>query len=111
MLGDGALYEQWRAELRTMARRVQRMRQMLADELRAVGAPAPDGGDWSHVTAQIGMFAYTGMTPEMCDQLTADYNIFLTRDGRISVAGVNSGNVDYIAAAVHDVTKGKSIGA
>ena len=31
------LYEQWRAELRTMARRVQRMRQMLADELRAVG--------------------------------------------------------------------------
>ena len=38
-------------------------------------------------------------------------DIFLTRDGRISVAGVNSGNVDYIASAVHHVTKDASIGA
>ena len=51
------------------------------------------------------------MDAAMCDRLTDEHNIFLTRDGRISVAGVNSGNVDYIAAAVHDVTKGKSIGA
>ena len=57
------------------------------------------------------MFAFTGMDAAMCDRLTDEHNIFLTRDGRISVAGVNSGNVDYIAAAVHDVTKGKSIGA
>ena len=103
MLGDGALYEQWRAELRTMARRVQRMRQMLADELRAVGAPAPDGGDWSHVTAQIGMFAYTGLGAAQVDALRADFHVYLTRDGRMSMAGMKPDDVPLVARAIHAV--------
>ncbi len=28
-----------------------------------------------------------------------------TRNGRISMAGVNSGNVERLAAAIHEVTK------
>jgi aspartate aminotransferase, mitochondrial len=63
----------------------------------------------SHVTEQIGMFAYTGMNSDMCDELTSKYSIFLTRDGRISLAGLNDGNIEYVAKAVHDVTAGKSI--
>ena len=90
-----------------MAVRIDGMRTLLRQEIEAAGSTH----DWSHVTNQIGMFAFTGMDAAMCDRLTDEHNIFLTRDGRISVAGVNSGNVDYIAAAVHDVTKGKSIGA
>jgi len=31
----------------------------------------------------------------------------LTKDGRISVAGVTSGNVDYLAHAMHQVSKWK----
>ena len=103
MLGDGALYAQWRAELRTMARRVQRMRQMLADELRAVGAPSPDGGDWSHVTAQIGMFAYTGLGAAQVDALRADFHVYLTRDGRMSMAGMKPDDVPLVARAIHAV--------
>ena len=61
--------------------------------------------DRRHIIDQIGMFAFTGMDAAMCDRLTDEHDIFFTRDGRISVAGVNSG-IDYIAAAVHDVTKG-----
>lgn len=49
------------------------------------------------------------MTEEMCDALTADYAIYLTRDGRISLAGLNEGNIEYVAQAIHAVTKGKSI--
>lgn len=55
------------------------------------------------------MFAYSGMTEEMCDVLTKDYAIYLTRDGRISLAGLNPGNIEYVADAIHQVTKGKSI--
>lgn len=51
----------------------------------------------------------TGMSSEMCDQLTSKYSIFLTRDGRISLAGLNEGNLEYVARAIHDVTDGKSI--
>jgi aspartate aminotransferase len=55
------------------------------------------------------MLSFAGMSSEMCDQLTSKYSIFLTRDGRISLAGLNEGNIEYVAKAIHDVTDGKSI--
>ena len=67
--------------------------------------------DWSHIASQIGMFAFTGMNSAMCDRLTQEYAIFLTRDGRISLAGLNEGNVAYVAQAVHTVTEGQRITA
>lgn len=45
VLSDAQLFTQWEGELRLMATRVQRMRALLADELRRVGAPSPDGGN------------------------------------------------------------------
>ena len=45
----------------------------------------------------------------MCDELTSKYSIFLTRDGRISLAGLNDSNLEYVAKAVHSVSDGKSI--
>jgi aspartate aminotransferase, mitochondrial len=36
--------------------------------------------------------------------LTREFHIYLTRDGRISIAGINSGNVEYLADAIHSVT-------
>ena len=103
VLGDVSLREQWRGELRLMAGRVQRMRQLLADELRRVGAPSPDGGDWAHVTDQIGMFAYTGLKPEQVDALRADWHVYLTRDGRMSMAGMKPDDVPIVAKAIHAV--------
>lgn len=32
---------------------------------------------------QIGMFCYSGMTPEQVDRLTKEYHIYMTRNGRI----------------------------
>jgi aspartate/tyrosine/aromatic aminotransferase len=52
---------------------------------------------------------FAGMSSDMCDELTSKHFIFLTRDGRISLAGLNENNVAYVAKAVHGVTDGKSI--
>jgi aspartate aminotransferase len=90
-----------------MANRIQSMRTLLVKKLKEAGSTH----DWSHVTGQIGMFAFTGMNSDMCDELTSKYSIFLTRDGRISLAGLNDGNVEYVAGAIHAVTDGKSITA
>ena len=65
----------------------------------AVAGPQP------HITDQIGMFCFTGMTPEQVAKITKDFSIYLTKDGRISVAGISSSNVDYLAHAMHAVTK------
>lgn len=51
------------------------------------------------------MFAFSGMTPEMVDELAAKHSIYMTRNGRISMAGVNTRNVSRLAAAMHEVTK------
>jgi hypothetical protein len=96
VLGDEPLRTQYYAECAAMAERIGAMRKTLRTELEAAGSTH----DWSHVTDQIGMFAFTGMDAGMCDELTATHHIFLTRDGRISVAGLNADNVAYVAKAI-----------
>lgn len=39
------------------------------------------------------MFAYTGLTVEMVTELREKYSIYLVNSGRISIAGINTGNV------------------
>lgn len=105
VLSDDGLTDQYYKECAHMADRILSMRTRLVEAIKAAGSTH----DWSHVTEQIGMFAFTGMSSEMCDQLTDEYAIYLTRDGRISIAGLNDGNLEYVAKAVHSVTDGKSI--
>ena len=88
-----------------MADRIKKMRSRLVEALKAAGSTH----DWSHVASQIGMFAYTGMSPDLCDKLTDEYAIFLTKDGRISIACLNDSNLQYVAEAILAVTNGKSI--
>lgn len=104
-LGDDVLRTQYYAECAQMAHRIGSMRTLLVEKLKEAGSKH----DWSHVTEQIGMFAFTGMSKEMVQKLTAEYSIFMTLDGRISLAGLNDGNVEYVAKAVHSVTDGESI--
>jgi len=42
------------------------------------------------------MFCYTGLSPEQVDELVKEHHVYLTKDGRISVAGVTSQNVQYV---------------
>lgn len=37
--------------------------------------------------------------------MRTEYAIYLTADGRISIAGLNTKNVEYIAKAFHEITK------
>ena len=76
VLGDDALRGQYYGECAAMAERIGGMRKALRAELEAAGSTH----DWGHVTDQIGMFAFTGMNAAMCDELTEDHSIFLTRE-------------------------------
>ncbi|XP_057450909.1 aspartate aminotransferase, mitochondrial [Lotus japonicus] len=101
ILGDPELKTLWLKEVKVMADRIIGMRTTLRDNLEKLGSPLP----WQHITNQIGMFCYTGLTPEQVDRLTNEFHIYLTRNGRISMAGINSGNVAYVANAINEVTK------
>ncbi|KAJ9520181.1 hypothetical protein QJQ45_030104 [Haematococcus lacustris] len=101
VLGDPALMQEWRLELAGMAGRIKQMRAELAGALRALGVP----GDWSFIERQIGMFTFTGLTRPQCEALTARHHVYLTMDGRISMAGLNSAGCKTLAAAIHEVLK------
>lgn len=61
--------------------------------------------NWSHITEQIGMFCYSGLTQEQVEKLKQDAAIYMTKDGRISMVSLTPHNVDYVAKAIHEVTK------
>lgn len=57
------------------------------------------------------MFAFLGITPEQVERLKSEYHVYLTKDGRISVAGVTPDNVKHLAQSLHEVTKDGSQGS
>ncbi|XP_055352213.1 uncharacterized protein LOC129598368 [Paramacrobiotus metropolitanus] len=102
ILNTPDLASQWLKDVKGMAERIIQMRELLAANLKKEGSTR----DWRHITDQIGMFCFTGLTPPQVERLTKEFSIYLTKDGRISMAGVTSKNVAYLAHAIHEVTKG-----
>lgn len=98
IINDRQLCNEWYSEIHSMASRIGSMRQALRTKLEGTR-------DWSHITSQIGMFCYTGLTKEQVDKLINEYHIYLTSDGRISMAGINDTNIDYLAESILAVTK------
>merc|ERR1712139_576040 len=105
VLKNPELEQEWRDELKAMSVRIQDMRKALYDELVRLGTP----GSWKHITDQIGMFSFTGLNPEQSKAMVEKHHIYMLGNGRISMAGVTSGNAKYIAQSIDDVVR--NIGA
>ncbi|KAJ4142480.1 aspartate transaminase aat1 [Fusarium falciforme] len=99
ILNSPTLYKQWLGEVKEMADRIITMRALLKDNLEKLGSKH----DWSHITNQIGMFAYTGLTDKEMTRLAEEFSVYATKDGRISVAGITSENVGRLAEAIYKV--------
>lgn len=82
-----------------MAGRIQTMRKALRDKLEDLKTP----GDWSHIINQIGMFSYTGLSQKQVETLVKEFHIYLPKDARISLCGLNTNNVEYVAQAINEV--------
>ncbi|KAG6878686.1 hypothetical protein C0993_011501 [Termitomyces sp. T159_Od127] len=105
ILNDAALFEEWKADVKTMAGRIIEMRaelhRLLTEELKTPGS-------WEHIVKQIGMFSFTGINAEQSRRLVEEEHIYLTANGRISMAGLNSRNISvvhYVIEAVMSETK------
>jgi aspartate aminotransferase len=103
VLENPDLVKEWHRELKVMSGRMFDMRQGLYNKIVQSGSKH----SWKHVIDQIGMFAYTGLNKEMVEELRNTYGIYMTADGRISICGLNTKNLDYIAESFHAVTKDK----
>ena len=50
--------------------------------------------------------SFTGLNTEQSLALTDKAHIYLTRNGRISMAGLNSHNIRYVAESIDKVVRG-----
>ncbi|KAI0067677.1 hypothetical protein BV25DRAFT_849236 [Artomyces pyxidatus] len=103
ILSTPELYTEWEAEVKGMADRIISMRDRLYNELTHTHKTP---GEWGHIKSQIGMFSFTGLTTPQTQTLAEKAHIYMTKDGRISMAGLNGSNIDYFAESVSKAVKG-----
>ena len=95
VLASDALTDEWKTELEAMRERMHTMRQQLVAKL---GELRPDV-DFSYLATQVGMFSYTGFSPEQIKRLKDEFGVYLIASGRMCVAGLNTRNIDATAKA------------
>jgi aspartate aminotransferase len=98
ILADPALDALWRKELVAMCARINGLRSTLRHKLEA-----STGADFGFIEREKGMFSFLGLSPEQARRLREQHSVYLLDSSRVNVAGVNDGNIDYLAAAVADV--------
>ena len=86
----------WEQELSGMRARIKGMRSALVQKLQAAGVK----GDLGFITAQQGMFSYSGLSAAQMQRLRGEFGIYGLDSGRICVAALNEHNLDAVAKAM-----------
>jgi len=83
--------------------RIINMRKLLRQTLEKINCPPPgECQTWEHITNQIGMFSFTGLNEQSCNILMDKHHIFLLKNGRISMCGLTTKNIEYVASSIKD---------
>lgn len=99
IVGNPELFNEWKQEMEMMAGRILSVRKKLHDSL---SAKDQSGKDWSYILKQIGMFSFTGLNKAQSENMTNKWHVYMTKDGRISLAGLAAAKCDYLADAILD---------
>jgi aspartate aminotransferase len=129
ILNDPTLFAEWQQDISGMASRIILMREKLYELLtNKLKTPPVGPNGWDHIIKQIGMFSFTGLSREslplprrrsfvrqlmtrwgraaqQCKDLVEKAHIYLTANGRISMAGLNESNIEYFAECVDKVVR------
>ena len=95
ILADSDLGSLWRGEVAAMCERINGLRATLRQQLEA-----STGADFGFIEREKGMFSFLGLSPDQARRLREEHSVYMLDSSRINVAGVNAGNIDYLAAAV-----------
>jgi aspartate aminotransferase len=95
ILQNSELRHKWDGEVAEMRERIKKMRELLASKL---GMMRPDL-DFDFINEQRGIFSYSGLNASQVQVLISQYGLYMPPNGRINIAGLNEGNIDYVANA------------
>ncbi|MDR3625079.1 MAG: aspartate/tyrosine/aromatic aminotransferase [Chlamydiales bacterium] len=99
ILRANGLRKEWEGDVAIMRNRLLEMRSLLAQKLKEKILFR----DFSQLERQHGMFSFCGLSKEEVGVLIEKYGIYMTSNGRISIAGLNRSNVDYVVESIADV--------
>ncbi|KAK6625553.1 hypothetical protein RUM43_005852 [Polyplax serrata] len=107
VLKNPILYNEWKECIRIMSGRIKEMRKGLKERLQTL--KTPNANKWNHITDQIGMFSYSGLTTQQVEYIVQRHHIYMLKSGRMNMCGLTTNNLDYVAAAIHDAVTTTSI--
>ena len=103
ILDNEELSTQWLEELAEMRVRIKDMRHALVKGLADCGVP----GDFSFIEQQRGMFSFSGLSDDIVGWLRAEKGIYVVSGGRINLAGLTTGNINYVCASIAEAMKNR----
>ncbi|MCA9153253.1 MAG: aspartate/tyrosine/aromatic aminotransferase [Planctomycetales bacterium] len=101
VLSDEGLTKLWESEVTAMRDRINGMRRLFVDTLKARGVDR----DFSFLLPQRGMFSFSGLSPVQVDELRSKHAVYIVGSGRINVAGMTEANMNPLCDAIADVLK------
>jgi aspartate aminotransferase len=99
ILADEKLNSLWQSEVTEMRERMIQLRMLLVDSLAAQGASK----DFSFINQQKGMFSFLCISPQQVQKLRNENSIYFVDSSRVNIAGINTKNVEVLAAAISGV--------
>lgn len=99
ILNSPKLRKEWEQELNEMRGRIDEMRTSFATKLMKKAPKV----DFSFLKERRGLFFILGLNEVQVDRLRTESKIYMTRDGRINVAGLNHANLDYVVDAISNI--------
>lgn len=99
ILSDPQLNAEWKEQCRLMAERLNGVRRGLYESLVAHNVK----GTWGHIIAQRGMFSYSGIPASVVAELKAKHHVYMLSDGRISLAGLNTNNIERFVSILREL--------
>lgn len=84
--------KEWQLEIKELRELLQKKRKMLSDAFP----------DWNKAIDGEGLFTILPLSPEQVDQL-AQKRLFLTRDGRINIAGISLKKMERVVELISSV--------
>lgn len=101
ILGNDQLKKEWVTELKNMRERVIEMRESLVFGLQS----KLEHVDFRFIKQQNGFFSLLGIGQDKVKQLRDEFGIYMTPDGRMSIAGINMSNLEYVLDSFGKVLK------
>lgn len=98
ILRDPELRKLWVSEVAAMRERLNGLRRLLVEKLEGRSSR-----DFSFIAGERGMFSFLGISKEQVRRLREEFHVYMVESSRINIAGINSGNVDYVADSIAQV--------